>query len=105
MRRLSPDRVAELVDRYEAGEEVMPLARRFGIDRVTVYHALANAGVERRRRRISEAERDEAVRLYERGMAIARIAARLGCSYTGAHALLKREGVPLRGRHYRGTKG
>lgn len=99
MRRLPPDRVAELVERYLAGEEVLALAERFKIHRVSVYNALENAGVPRRKRVISEDEIDEAVRLYGSGLSMGKVGERLGYSGGTVLRVLRRRAVASRDTH------
>ena len=63
-----PEQVREeIVSAYAEGESAYVLASRYRVGRNSVL-ALANeAGVPRKLRRMSEAETDQAVRLYQQG--------------------------------------
>lgn len=64
-RRLSPPEIEALLADYEAGERVGELARVYGIHRTTVSALVARAG--KTRGRLTEAQIDEAICLYEHG--------------------------------------
>jgi DNA-directed RNA polymerase specialized sigma24 family protein len=95
-RRLAGEQVAQLVAEYQAGVGVLELAARWKVNRGTVAHHLARAGVELRRRGLSPGQIEEAVRLYGEGWSIRQVAARHGCDYETVRRALLRAKVKLR---------
>lgn len=93
--RLSKAKQTELLERYLAGERAYELARTFGIDRHTVAHHLARAGV-RRPRLMTDEERNDAARLYEHGWSCARIAQELARDAGTVWLALKAAQVEMR---------
>ncbi len=94
--RLTPARVAKLVAAYEAGLDMNELAKLYGIHRHSVRAHLDKAGVELRRRGLTQAQVDEAVRLYVTGSSLARLGQQLGCDHTTVGRALRHRGVALR---------
>jgi DNA-directed RNA polymerase specialized sigma24 family protein len=74
-------------------------ARQLGIDRRTVGAILKCHCVQTRWQRLSLAQIDEAVELYESGWSLARIAERLGVTPTTVHRRLRDSGVRMRSAH------
>ena len=105
-RRLLPAEVAELVDAYRSGASQAELTRRFEIHRDTVRRHLMGQGVERRPCRVlTEAQEDEAVRLYvDETWTLAELAGRFGVGQTAVRNVLVRRGVGRRERKRRGFK-
>lgn len=62
------------------------LAERFGVHRSTVSEMVRRAGVPTRSPGLPERIRREATRLYEEGLTLPQVAARLGISIDGARA-------------------
>lgn len=86
------------MDAYQAGTSQAELTRRFGIRRETVRRHLVGHGVERRPcRALTEAQGDEAVRLYvEETSTLAELATRFGVGQTAIRSVLMRRGVERR---------
>lgn len=78
--RLNASNRAALVAAYAEGAPVKVLAKRFGVHRTTVMEIARRAGIDRRRPGLSKSGRVEATRLYESGLSLARVAAKLGVS-------------------------
>lgn len=76
-RQLPDAQVQQLIEGYESGATVYELGDQFGIERRTVSAILHRHDVPMRRRGLSEEQIDDAVRLYNQGWSLARIAARL----------------------------
>ncbi|WP_052318964.1 helix-turn-helix domain-containing protein [Streptomyces pluripotens] len=92
----------ELVTAYEVGATVYQLADRFGIERRTVSKILKRQGVATRWQRLSEADVDEAERLYAKGLSLARVAERLDVAADTVRLRLLKRGVKMRDPHWRG---
>ncbi|MFC1421041.1 hypothetical protein [Streptacidiphilus cavernicola] len=91
----------ELVAAYEAGATVYQLADRFEINRRTVGEILKRQKVKTRWQLLTEADVDEAERLYAQGLSLARIGKQLDVSGGAVRLRLLRRGVQLRDRHDR----
>ena len=72
------------------------LARTYGLHRHSVRAHLTKAGVEIRRRGLTEPQIDEAVRLYLAGSSLAKLGEQFGCDHTTVRRALKRRGLSLR---------
>jgi transposase-like protein len=79
--RFTPDELAQLVARYQAGEMSTALAREHGIAKSTFLRLLAERGVASRPRGLIPAKEKEILRLRKQGMIIRKIAKEVGCSY------------------------
>jgi DNA-binding NarL/FixJ family response regulator len=79
--RFSSDELAQLVDRYKAGEMSTSLARECNIAKSTFLRLLAEHGVDTRPRGLTPAKETEVRRLRKQGMIIRDIAKRVGCSH------------------------
>lgn len=87
-----------VVAAYEAGQTMASLARQYGVKRETISHLLRRSGVEIRQRRvISQAEVDEAVRLYRNGLSLVAIGKQLRWDPKTIHRQLKKRGAVMRG--------
>lgn len=94
-KRLGPDEVDRLVAAHLAGAGVNKLAARFGVHRDTVHHILERQRVLRRRG-IQPGDLPEAIRLYEAGWPLARLAAELDVSPSTINRALRKADVAIR---------
>lgn len=98
-RRLKPDQIDELVERYKAGETAEVLAAKFGINRDTVFQHLKRRGAPRRQRRLNrQADIDKAVSLYEAGLTLAAIGREFRVDPKAVRRTLLKNGLILRKR-------
>lgn len=97
--RLTADEHDELVTAYEAGATPAELARRYEISHAAVPRLLKQLGVTMRKRGLSDDELAEAIRLYESGLSLARIGAKLAKDPTTVRNYLIRAGVRTRDSH------
>lgn len=88
----------EIIRSYETGESAHALGARHGIARNSILALVAEAGVPRKVRRMSEAETDDAVALYQRGLSFVLVGERLGFGPTAIADALKRRGESPRSR-------
>lgn len=86
--RFTPEELAQLVARYQAGEMSTALAREKGIAKSTFLRLLAEHGVASRPRGLTPVKEAEFVRLRQQGMVIRDIAKQVGCSYDTARIFL-----------------
>lgn len=100
-RKLSARTKQEIVDRYEAGERVVDIAKALSLHKVTVIDHLDRANVERRPRSMSETQIDDAVRLYASGLSLASIGTQLGFNASTVRSMILRRGVKTRDSHGR----
>lgn len=87
-RRLSPERVATIVQRYQAGEHSTVLSKEYGVSKSSLISLLRSEGVALRRQPMSPAAKQEAIRLYEQGLTIRQVADRVGSSYGSTRKLI-----------------
>lgn len=100
-RRLTSDGVAELVQRYQAGETADLLAAAFQIHRTTVTGHLKRNGIQRRgggRRVLAADDVQVAAELYEAGQSLARIGRQFDVHHTTVATELRQAGVKIRPR-------
>jgi len=88
--------VQQLIEGYRSGSTVYELGDQFGIERRTVSAILHRRGVPMRRRGLSEEQIDDAVRLYNQGWSLARIAARMDVAAGTVRQRLHERGVTMR---------
>ena len=88
-----------LVEDYLNGIPTTQPTTKYSLGKGSVLQILEDAGVPMRRQGLNEAEVDEAVRLYESGMSLARVATQLGSEPTTVGRALHARGVRLRPRH------
>ena len=88
MKRVTPEELAAIVARYQAGEYSTDLANEHGIAKSTLLCLLAEHGVEARSRTLTPEKEQEILRLRQQGMVIRDIAKRVGCSYDTARKFL-----------------
>ncbi|MBB5153652.1 hypothetical protein [Saccharopolyspora phatthalungensis] len=86
----------QLIEGYKSGATVYELGDQFGIERRTVSAILHRHGVPMRRRGLSEEQIDDAVRLYNQGWSLARIAARMDVAAGTVRQRLHERDVPIR---------
>lgn len=99
VRRLSTEERAEIVARYEAGENIKSLSRHFRVRTDAVSGVLAGVDVELRpggRRRFTGDDLADVVRWYEAGRSVRQIAAEMGASPITVRRTLERAGITLR---------
>jgi predicted HTH domain antitoxin len=95
-RHLSDDEISLLVATYRAGSTIAELAAQLECDRKTVTRYLKLQCVEMRIRRLTEVQIDEAVRLYESGMSLAKVGRLIGTVPKTVRSRLLERGVQLR---------
>lgn len=98
-RRLSPEKLQQLLADYRAGTSANELAQRYDLSRATIRVLLRESGVPRRYQAMPEAEADQVVALYVGGSTIAEVAAMLGRPCSTVQTALTRRRVPMRRRH------
>lgn len=95
-KHLSDERMAELLADYAAGLNMRPLARKYGIHRVTVAAHLRRAGVELRYRGLSAEQVKEAAQRYREGWSLQRLAGCYECTAETVRQAFKAEDVIMR---------
>ncbi len=95
-RRLSQPEVEALLADYEAGGRFGELAKVYGIHRTTVSAHVARAG--KTRGQLTEAQVDEAVRLYGQGLSLRAVGNRLNVTDKTIRRVLDRQAVAVRPR-------
>jgi hypothetical protein len=100
-RRLTSDEATQLVAEYRAGSDIKTLAVRFRINPRTVSATVKRNGVELRRVGMTEAEVDEACRLYGDGGSLARVGKKFERPASSIRDVLERRGVKRRDSHGR----
>lgn len=98
-RRLKDEQEAKLCDTYEVGATRKQLADDFGIAPKTVTAILKRRGIKSRWCKLTEADVDEAVRLYGQGLSLERVGERLGVNGGTVHYQFKKRGVQMRSPH------
>jgi DNA-binding CsgD family transcriptional regulator len=98
--RLRAPDIDALVDRYRAGDTIIQLADRFGINRTTVIAHLDRRGVQRRAiaKQWDHETLTSAARTYQNGYSLADIAAQFGLDPSTVANRFRRAGVPIRPR-------
>ena len=94
--RVPADVRQEIIDSYRDGVSAHLLADRHGISRTAVLGLAAEAGIPRHIRRMSDADTDEAVRLYQQGLSFVSVGKQIGFGPTAVADALKRRGVDAR---------
>lgn len=101
-RRLSPEDIQTLAKRYRAKESISSLSREYGISRPSLRSLLREAGVSPRRDRMTPKQADKAIKLYESGLTIMEVVAKVGFSYGVVNRMLHSRGVNVRPRRNQG---
>lgn len=97
-RFLSPEDVADIICRYQAGETTQQVGTRYGISKTRVATVLREQGVTIRRQGLTTEQAGEAAALYVAGQSLAQLGARFGVSHTTVAAELRKQGVQVRSR-------
>lgn len=105
MSRLSRVERECVVERYEAGESQVALAKAFRVHRDTINRCLEAVEVDRRRPGLNEDQLARAAELYDKGLSLADVGVRIGKASSSVRSALLRAGVPLRGRYERRKDG
>jgi hypothetical protein len=103
-RRLTEEIVAKIAAEYESGKTVYTvyeISKSLNVPRTMVSKHLARAGVATRRRPLTETQIDEAVRLYESGLSLARVGERVGAAPRTIQLRLREREMSLRDCHGR----
>lgn len=95
-RRLTPDEVKAVIERYVSGESAAHLARDMGVHKHTLLLILAKAGVKRPFRILDQIQIDEVVDLYLHGKSAATVGKELGINPATVRFALQKRGVKLR---------
>lgn len=95
-RRLTLLEIHQLLAEYQSGYSMKVLAVRWGLHRTTVAGHLRRGDVRLRRQGVSDADLDEAARLYEEGWSCLRLADRYDCAGETVRQGLIQAGVQLR---------
>ena len=101
LRRLSSAQAAQVVQQYQASDDMRVLAQRWGISRKTVAEHLRRAGVTPRRQGLSPDQVQASMALYAAGWSLAQIGDRFGCDPGVVLRALARAGIPRRDSHGR----
>lgn len=106
VKRIGSENVEAIVGGYKRGKTTADLASEFGIRRRAVRDILTTRGVDLQRQvKLSQLEREEAVRLYrDECLSIAKVANRLGVPIFAVRRTLNAEKVEMRGRYDRPQK-
>ncbi|MCA9833496.1 MAG: hypothetical protein KC435_06100 [Thermomicrobiales bacterium] len=80
-RKLSPEMICEIVQRYESGEYTTDLSREYGISKSGLLKLLREEGVRMRKQPITPEDEQNAVNLYQGGMTINQVVEQIGYSY------------------------
>ncbi|MCL2785164.1 MAG: helix-turn-helix domain-containing protein [Propionibacteriaceae bacterium] len=86
---------------YEQGQGIRPIATALGINRSVVRRVLSQHDVPRRGPTLPDHRTHEIRRLYDSGLSIAALAARLGVGKTTLQRFMHRNGITTRDRHGR----
>jgi hypothetical protein len=98
-RRLSPETLQQFVGDYQAGVSANQLAMRYQLSRSSVRRLLRESGVARRYQAMTELEAGQAAELYQSGLTISEVAAKLDRPPSTVQTALARRGVDMRRRH------
>lgn len=98
-RRLTEAEVAQVADRYRAGETLRELAHDLGCRRSTIGTRLAAAGITTRNRPATEDQIDEMVLLYESGLSLVKVGDHVDLTAKSVLKYLRQRGVVTRDTH------
>ncbi len=102
-KQLRGKQLEEPVAACETGGTLRKLADQFGVTPQTVSNLLKRQGITPRWR-LTEADVDEAERLYARGLSLERVGDRLGVSGCAVRYRLNKRGVRMRDPHEQGSQ-
>jgi transcriptional regulator of aromatic amino acid metabolism len=97
-RFLSPDDLADITTRYEAGETTQQVGNRYGISKTRVATILREQGITIRRQGLTDEQVREAAEFYAAGKSHAWLGARFGVSHTTVRAAFQQKGIQIRPR-------
>jgi lambda repressor-like predicted transcriptional regulator len=97
-RFINAEDVADIVQRYEAGETTQQIGNRYGISKTRVATVLRERGITLRRQGLTDEQVAKTVTLYNAGKSLAWLGVRWGVSHTTIAAALRRQAVQLRTR-------
>ncbi len=100
--RLTDSQLEQLVRDYGAGLNMRPLARKYGIHRLTIAAHLRRAGVELRYQGLTHDKTVAAAQLYKDGWSLQRLAERYDSTAETVRQALKAQGVAMREPWQRG---
>ncbi|WRS29214.1 helix-turn-helix domain-containing protein [Actinomycetaceae bacterium MB13-C1-2] len=86
----------KVIEAYVAGTPVKEIAKEFGIHRTTITQIALAAGLAMRNQKLSPITKQEARRLYESGLSLAKVAKQLDISPTGARDAIVEIGGTMR---------
>lgn len=99
--RLDVDAIARIVAEYEEGSSAAEIGELMSLSKRSIIKILREAGVAIRLPRMSEAEIQEATRLYASGLSLVDAGKRLNRDHSTIYKALKRMGVRMRDSHGR----
>lgn len=99
LHRLNPDEIQELVARYSAGETMVELGERYGINRRTVSIHLQQSGIPSRHRTMDDYKITRCIELYQAGLSLVAVGEQLGVDQATVRRALLSAGVSRRRRH------
>lgn len=95
-RRLSPDAIAQVVERYRAGATAAELGAEHGVSKNGMLKLLREQGVQIRGKSLPTAVVNQAKRLHERGVSMRQVAEQLGVSRTALRRNFQKMGWGVR---------
>jgi DNA invertase Pin-like site-specific DNA recombinase len=98
--RLGKEVCDEICERYAAGETAGVIAADHDIAKNSVLNLVRSRNIVVRAQGPTEKQIDQAVRLYELGMSIAKIQKEVGSSYGAIRRALLRAKIPMRPRGF-----
>lgn len=101
LKRLNAEDVARIATYYKDGQTTIQLAEQFDVNRRTISKVLSEKGVALRGRPLTEKQIDEAVRLYELGLSLAKVGTIVGAQARTVQLRLRERGVTMRDTHGR----
>lgn len=93
LRRLSPDEVQDLLNRYQSGETMVQIGDRYGINRRTVSTYLQKAGLHSRHQTMDDEKIARSIDLYNSGLSLVAVGAQLGIDRATVRRALLSAGV------------
>jgi len=97
-RRLEPERIAEIVAKYQAGATTPALCTKYLLSKGGLLKLLREEGAQLRNQSLSVEQVMKAASMYEGGLSIAKIANYFGVSYSGVRQAFVRAGIQRRAR-------
>lgn len=92
-RRLSPEVIAQVVERYRAGATAAELGAEHGVSKNGMLKLLREQGVQIRTKSLPTAVVTQAKRLHERGVSMRQVSEQLGVSRTALRRNFQKMGV------------